>query len=80
MTFEADLTVLEIKADFDQFGNQVTMACLGYRLPKFKSEQEVWKHALHIIIPKEQWNDQYKMWELYHGIINDDGSMGLEKK
>ena len=80
MIFEIDVTVLEIKADFDQFGNQVTMACLGYRLPKFKSEQEVWKHALHIIIPKEQWNDQYKMWETYHVTIGDDGSVELKKQ
>jgi hypothetical protein len=34
---------------------------------------------LHIYIPKEQWKSQYKLWDSYEAVINDDGSVKLEK-
>ena len=42
-------------------------------------KQIMYKHALHLIIPKDKWVGQYNMWEQYHLIVKDDGIMELKK-
>lgn len=90
LTFSIDVVVLEMKPDFDPWGNEYIQVSLGYKQPvPFMSPQQSfsqpqpkqisYKHALHIIIPKEEWRDQYKMFEQFHLIINDSGAQELKK-
>ena len=84
------ITVLEIKADFDPYGHEYVQVNLGYEIPVVTPPQvekmyppppkpKMYKHALHVIIPKEKWNDQYHMWEEYTLIIKDNGELELKK-
>lgn len=91
MTFSIDLVVIEIKADFDPYGGEYTHVSLGYKLPIPRPPEIekvyppapkpiAYKHALHIIIPREKWMGQYTMWQEFHAIFRDDGTIELKKK
>ena len=38
-----------------------------------------YKHVIHVFVPRENWVDQYKMWEKRKVTIEDDGSIRVEK-
>ena len=91
MVFKTDVVVIEMGADFDPYGGEYTRVTLGYRLPiPFKPPSQpqtfppkkiiTYKHALYVIIPKDQWYGQYTMWEQYELTVNDDGTIELKKK
>jgi len=91
MTYSVDVVVVEIKADFDPYGGEYTQVSLGYRLP-IPSPPEVervyppapkpvfYKHALHLFIPRDRWVGQFTMWQEYHLILKDDGTVELKRK
>jgi hypothetical protein len=91
MTYSIDVTVVGIKADFDPAGNLYTQVEFGYRIlmpmpPMPQTAQGLpmpvpptFKHALHLIIPKEKWLNQFSQWETYHLIVQDDGHVELKK-
>jgi sRNA-binding regulator protein Hfq len=92
MTFEHDVVVTEIKADFDPFGGEYTHISLGYRVPIPMPPQTgsttlpprptpvMYKHAIHLIIPRESWTGQYTMWQEFHVTVKDDGQVQLTRK
>jgi hypothetical protein len=90
MVLEQDVTVIEIKADFDPFGGEYSKITLGYRVPvpmppqtqQFPPQPRpvLYKHATHLYIPKENWIGQYTMWEQLHLVIEDNGSVKIIKK
>lgn len=90
MTFSIDAVVVEIKADFDPFGGMYTQVNFGVKLPVPAPPQSkqfppqprgtAYKHVLHVIIPKENWNDQFTMWSEYHIVVKDDGSLEVKRK
>ncbi len=84
------VTVIEIKLDLDPYGREYTQVSLGYEIPSITPPQvekifppppkpKMYKHALHIIIPKDHWIDQYHMWEEYTLAIKDNGELELKK-
>lgn len=84
------VVVLEIKLDLDPYGREYTQVSLGYEIPSITPPQaekmfppppkpKMYKHALHIIIPKDHWIDQYHMWEEYTLTIKDNGELELKK-
>ncbi len=91
MTYSVDVVVIEVKADFDPWGGEYTHVSFGSRLPLPTiippgvsvvgpmPKQVVYKHALHIIIPRDKWFGQYNMWEPYHLIVKDEGQIELKK-
>lgn len=92
MVFEHDVVVTEIKADFDLYGGEYTHISLGYRVPIPMPPQPrpstlppqpvpvMYKHALHIIIPRENWTGQYTMWQEFHVIVRDNGQVELTRR
>jgi hypothetical protein len=92
MVYEQDVVVTEIKADFDPYGGEYTHISLGYRLPipmpPTSALQELpprpqpimYKHALHIMVPRENWTGQYTMWEQLHIRVEDDGEVRITKR
>ena len=90
MGFEIEVIVTQIKADFDPYGGEYTQISLGYRLPvPTPPEIEktyppppkpiVYKHALHIFVPREKWHGQYTMWQAFKLIVKDNGEIELKK-
>jgi hypothetical protein len=89
MPFEQDVVVTEIKADFDPFGGEYTSISLGYRLPipmppttqhlPPQPQPIMYKHAIHVIIPRESWTGQYTMWERLHVVVDDNGEVRITK-
>ena len=91
MGYSVDVTVTEVKADFDPANNEYTQIFFAYRIalpspPMPPTAQGIpmpkpiaYKHALHVIIPKEKWVNQFQMWESYHLIVQDDGHVELKK-
>jgi hypothetical protein len=81
--------VTEIKADFDPWGGEYTYVSFGYRLPMPTlptavanaplPKQIAYKHAFHLIIPKEKWSSQYNMWDKFHLVVRDDGAVEVKK-
>jgi len=90
VTFSVDAVVVEVKANFDMFGDAYTQVCLGYKLPipmppstpQFppKPKPTAYKHVVQLFIPKEKWNGQFNMWEEYHVVVKDDGMVEVKKK
>jgi hypothetical protein len=86
-----DVVVTEVKADFDPWGGEYTHVSFAYRIPVpappvpagvtvvGQPKNIAYKHALHVIIPKDKWLGQYMMWEHYHFIVEDDGKIQLKK-
>jgi len=91
MVYEQDVVVTEIKADFDPYGGEYTHVSLAYRLPipmpPSPTPQPLpplptpvmYKHALHIIVPRENWTGQYTMWERLHITVDDDGQVRVTR-
>jgi hypothetical protein len=91
LAFSIDVVVLEMKPDFDPWGNEYIQVSLGYKQPvpfappqqpflQPQPKQISYKHALHIIIPKEEWKDQYSMFQQFRLIVNDDGTQELKRQ
>ena len=91
MAYEQEVFVTEIKADFDPYGGEYTQITLAYRLPIPMPPQPpqaqlpprpnpvMYKHAMHIIIPRESWTGQYTMWESLHLRIEDNGEVRISR-
>jgi len=95
MTYSIDVVVTEVIIDFDKYGGEYVKVALGYKLPSpFKPPiqhapniiipqppvEVYYKHALHVLIPRDQWKEQFNMWREYHLIVKDDGSVELKPK
>jgi len=90
MPYEQDTVVVEIKADFDPYGGEYTHISLGYRMPvpmppatqrlPPQPQPVMYKHVIHLIIPRENWVGQYTMWEQVHVVVNDNGEVKVSKK
>jgi hypothetical protein len=91
MGYSIDVVVTEIRADFDPWGGEYTHISLGYKLPIPMPPQTgpalpprpkpvAYKHALHVIIPREKWTGQYTMWQEFHVVFKDNGEVQLKKK
>lgn len=85
-----DVTVTEIKVDFDPWGGEYTHVSFAYRIPVPVPPPELvalgpqpksiaYKHALHLMVPKDKWTGQYGMWDQFHLIVKDDGLIELKK-
>ena len=86
-----DGMVTEIKSDFDPWNREYTQISIGYRLPNPPAPPElknawppppvpvVYKHIVHLFIPKNEWRGQYQLWEKVRVIVNDDGSVEVLK-
>jgi len=92
LPFSVDVVVTEIKLDFDPWGGEYTQVNLAYRIPVPSPptpagvavlgplpKNIAYKHAIHLIIPKDKWVNQYAMWEQFHLIVKDDGVIELKK-
>ncbi len=89
LPFSTDVVVTEVKADLDPFSGEYTQVTFAYRVPMPMPPQGMatglqpkaiaYKHAMHLIIPKDKWVNQYNMWEQYHFIVKDDGTVELKK-
>lgn len=91
MAYSVDVVVVEIKADFDPYGGEYTHVSFGFKLPIPMPPQiervfppppkpVAYKHALHVILPRERWTGQYTMWEEFHAVFKDNGEVELKKK
>ena len=90
MTFNLKVVVVEIKVDFDPLGGEYTMVSFGYKLPVPRPPEVekrypplpkpvMYKHFLHVIIPKEQWDGQYTLWQEYELTVKDNGEVELKR-
>ena len=83
------VVVIEIKPDFTPYGEEYTQVSFGIKIPTVapKSRGEelpmpkpiMYKHLLHVFIPREKWSEQYRIWEEYILVIHDDGRLELKK-
>jgi len=91
LAYSIDVLVIEIKGDFDPYGGEYSLISLGYRMPiplppqtekVFPPQPKpiFYKHAIHLIVPRDNWTGQYNMWQEYHLIVKDDGQVELKKK
>jgi len=91
VTYSIDVVVTQVTVDFDPFGGEYVQVFFGYRLPvpfrpprpttQMPVQQPIaYKHALHLIIPKEHWKAQYNLWQEFHLIVKDDGNVELKPK
>jgi hypothetical protein len=92
MVFEHDVIVTEVKADFDPYGGEYTHISLGYRVPvpmppetqpqtlPPRPQPIMYKHAIHVIIPREEWTGQYTMWQEFHVKVNENGNVQLLRR
>jgi hypothetical protein len=93
LPYKVDTEVTTIRVDFDPWGGEYTYVELSWKLPlpspQALAQQPVvlgaqpknvaYKHVMHVYIPKENWVDQYKMWEKRKITIEDDGAISIEK-
>lgn len=88
MVYRARVVVCEVKADFDPFGGEYTHVSFGYRVPIPRPpeadrayppvpRQIMYKHAMHLIVPREQWDGQFTMWGEYDLELGDRGQVSL---
>jgi hypothetical protein len=91
MVYQQDVVVAEIKADFDPYGGEYTHISFGYRVPipmppgarrtyPPQPKPVMYKHALHIIMPRERWLGQYTMWQDFILECKDNGDLELRRK
>jgi hypothetical protein len=91
MPYVTDAVVVEITSDFDPFGGEYVKVSLGYRLPIPRPpgvetiyppppKPITYKHAIHIIIPKEKWVGQYTMWQSFKVTVEDDGRVEIRRE
>jgi len=88
-TYSIDVVVINLKANFDSFGGEYVQVTLGYKVPipfkppnlqqQFPPRQPVFYNAaIHVIIPKDKWTGQFNMWQVFHLIVKDDGTVELK--
>jgi len=91
MVYEQDAIVVEIKADFDPYGGEYTMVSLAYKIPIPQPPEAsrkypplpkpvMYKHVLHVFIPREKWAGQYMLWQEYKIICKDNGEITVKRK
>jgi len=91
MTFSMDVVVSEITLDQDPSGTEYTRIAFGTKIPiprPLEADAQYppvpkpiyYKHYAHIFIPREKWTGQFSMWQEFHLIVKDDGSVELKKK
>ena len=78
------LQVIALNPDYDAAtGELYTRADLGIQSKPPEDESQIaplppfWKYLLNIYIPKNKWNEQYKMWTRYDLTIKDTGELAL---
>jgi hypothetical protein len=87
--FSTEVVVTEVKADFDPYGNEYTHISFGYKLPApplteaqkaypAPAKPVAYKHAIHVIIPRDKWAGQYTMWQEFHLTVKDNGEVELK--
>ena len=90
MVYTQRVVVTEIRADFDPMGGEYTQVCFGYKLPLPRppgADQQyppaprpvMYKHAVHIIFPREKWEGQFTMWGEYELRIEDNGDTRITR-
>jgi len=92
MVYDQEVIVTEIKADFDPYGGEYTQITLAYRLPipmpprppsaqplPPRPQPVMYKHATHIILPRESWTGQYTMWESLRLRVEDNGEVRISR-
>lgn len=85
MTYSMVVTVTEMNPDFPPPHLNLepyTRVVFAVQLPTISTPQLsslAWKHIMQIFVPREKWDNQYKMWEKYHLTVRDDGSVELKK-
>jgi hypothetical protein len=77
--------VVGLIPDIDQLsGKEYTQINFGIEtsVPSLHEQQRVkgWKYMLNIFIPKEEWNNQYNMWQKFDLTIKDSGEIFLKPK
>jgi hypothetical protein len=90
LPYEVDATVIEITSDFDMYGGEYTRVTLGYRLPVPRPPEVekiyppppkpiVYKHVIHVFIPRDKWTGQYNLWQQCKVIIKDNGDIEVKR-
>lgn len=92
MTISIDVLVLEITVDTDGVGNQYSHIAFGHVVPQpipphiaqlpigqRPAPPVLYKHDLHVMVPRDKWFGQYQQWDTWHLIIHDDGNLELKK-
>lgn len=81
MAYTKKIKVLEIKNDSPIPNVEYVQISLGFLLKNENMGKtgQVFKHSLHIYIPKDEWKSQYKMFEEYNLKIDDSGNLTLKK-
>jgi hypothetical protein len=83
------ITVCQLAMDSDGFGGDYVSIAIGYRLPTPRPKgtppnaivqaPTLWKWAIHLIIPKEQWMGQYAMFQEFDMEIKPNGDLILKE-
>ncbi len=87
MPYTIEAEVVEVKADFDPFGNAYVQVTFAYKLEApanqavagVPAQTAVYKHAMHLIVPKTEWRGQYNMWERVLISVSEDGTVQVKK-
>ncbi len=81
MEYKQRVKVIEIKIDAPLPKVEFVQVSLGFELktqnPRIGGP--TFKHSIHVYIPKENWESQYKMWEEYDLTIDSYGNLTLKK-
>jgi hypothetical protein len=91
MSYTVDVVVTEIKADFaPPTSAEFVQVSFGYRLPVPMPPQQpgqiqmgapvLYKHAMHLFIPKQNCLSQFTMWENCTITVSDEGEVQVKKK
>ncbi len=80
MVYKRKIQVIDIKVDEPLNDIKFVQISLGFKLDSDKrGAPPIFKHSIHIFIPKEEWRSQYKMWEEYTLSIDDSGNIIMKK-
>ncbi len=81
MVYTKKVKVLEIKNDAPLPNIEFVQISFGFLLKgeKLDLRGQVYKHSIHIYIPKEEWKSQYKVFDEYSLKIEDSGNLTLKK-
>ncbi|WP_287961278.1 hypothetical protein [Acidiplasma sp.] len=81
MVYTKKVKVLEIKSDTPLPNVEFVQISLGFLLEgrNIDLKTPVYKHSIHIYIPKDEWKSQYKMFDEYSLKIDDSGNLTLKK-
>jgi hypothetical protein len=85
MVYKERIKVTEIKADVPVVGLEYVQVSLGMEVDLQQNVKtgmingKIFKHILHVFIPKSEWKDQYKMWEEFDASVDDKGNVSLKR-